>query len=467
MDQDTDLITDEVRSNWVRLRTLTALRWIAIAGQLASIVVASSGFDIEINLGGFALVIGASVVLNIISSAIYPENTRLSERGATFMLLFDISQLSALLFFSGGLHNPFALLILAPVSIASSALRPSSAIMIGAATIALISLVAMFHLPLVTHAGEEIVMPQMILFGNWAAIVIGVVFIGVFSWRVTSEIHTMSEALLATQQALSREQKLTDLGGVVAAAAHELGTPLATIKLVSSEMVDELSDAPELREDAELIRDQANRCRDILQSMGRAGKDDLHLRTAPLQAVIEEAAEPHMARGKTVLIDMLNNGQGDGRGDGQPHVYRHPEVIHGLRNLVQNAVDFAETTVWVDVWWDAASVSLRIIDDGAGFPPSVIGRIGDPFVRRRRADTDASRRPGYKGMGLGLFIAKTLLERTGAEISFANGSDRFDLHLHAGRRSGAIVEVLWPREKICISKEEQNRALGENRQFNL
>ena len=215
------------------------------------------------------------------------------------------------------------------------------------------------------------------------------------------------------------------------------------------------------------IRDQANRCRDILQSMGRAGKDDLHLRTAPLQAVIEEAAEPHMARGKTVLIDMLNNGQGDGRGDGQPHVYRHPEVIHGLRNLVQNAVDFAETTVWVDVWWDAASVSLRIIDDGAGFPPSVIGRIGDPFVRRRRADTDASRRPGYKGMVLGLFIAKTLLERTGAEISFANGSDRFDLHLHAGRRSGAIVEVLWPREKICISKEEQNRALGENRQFNL
>jgi Signal transduction histidine kinase len=452
------VMAGERRSDWVRLRTLVAVRWIAIAGQIGTILVAMLTLDLRFDYGAFALVIGASIILNIVSSFIYPENTRLSERGATLMLLFDILQLSALLYFSGGLNNPFSMLILAPVSISASALRPKSSILTGAVAIALVSVLALYYLPLQTGDGQILTVPGLFLFGTWAGIVIGVVFLGVFSWKVASEIHTMSEALLATQMALTREQKLTDIGGVVAAAAHELGTPLATIKLVSSELVDDLEGQEALRDDARLINEQADRCRDILHSMGQAGKDDLHMRFAPLQAVVEEAAQPHMARGKSVTLDVL----GSEDESAQPYVYRRPEIIHGLRNLVQNAVDFCETTVWIDIAWSADDIRLRIIDDGAGFPASVIGRIGDPFMHGRRADKEFEKRPGYQGMGLGLFIAKTLLERTGAEIAFSNGSDPHDLHLHAGRRSGAIVELSWQRHMISVPEGEQNKALGEN-----
>lgn len=453
-----DLMPVERRSDWVRLRTLVAVRWIAIFGQIASILVAIFFFNLHLEIGFFAIVIGASVILNIVATFIYPENTRLSERGATLMLLFDITQLSCLLYFSGGLTNPFSVLILAPVSISASALRPKSSIVNGAFAIAFVTLLTVYHVPLHMSDGVELIIPDIFLFGNWAGIVIGILFLGVFSWRVTSEIHTMSQALLATQMALTREQKLTDIGGVVAAAAHELGTPLATIKLVSSELVDDLKGHDLLREDAQLINEQADRCRDILHSMGQAGKDDLHMRFAPLQAVIEEAAQPHTGRGKTVSLEVL----GAEDGSEQPYVYRRPEIIHGLRNLIQNAVDFCETTVWVDILWSKRRITLRIIDDGAGFPSSVIGRIGDPFMRHRRSEKEVEKRPGYKGMGLGLFIAKTLLERTGAEMSFANGSDRHDMHLHAGRRSGAIVELSWRRDLIGVPEGEQKKALGEN-----
>lgn len=220
----------------------------------------------------------------------------------------------------------------------------------------------------------------------------------------------MSDALAATQFALSREQKLTDLGGVVAAAAHELGTPLATIKLTSSELIEELDDNPELQDDARLIREQADRCRDILRGMGRAGKDDLHLRQAPLSTLVHEAAEPHFDRGKDI---RFSEHPAEGDGLNQPSVLRKPEIIHGLRNLVQNAVDFAQSKVWIELHWSDDEITVRISDDGNGFPGHLLGRLGDPFMRRRSSHADRGKRPEYEGMGLGLFIAKTLLERTG------------------------------------------------------
>jgi two-component system sensor histidine kinase RegB len=272
----------------------------------------------------------------------------------------------------------------------------------------------------------------------------------------------MSEALLATQMALAREQKLTDLAGVVAAAAHELGTPLATIKLVSAELIDELAGQPELQEDARLIRHQADRCRDILRDMGRAGKDDLHLRQAPLSAVLREAAEPHLARGKRVDFAFAAVQDGD---EAQPSILRRPEIIHGLRNLVQNAVDFARTTVWVEGEWTSRRIIIRITDDGDGFPPNLIGRIGDPFVRARRAEPEAERRPGYEGMGLGLFIAKTLLERSGAELSFANAADPFLAPQDRPARSGAVVEAIW--DLGDLAPPASTGGLGENTRFEV
>lgn len=443
----------ESHSDWVRLRTLILIRWIAIFGQIVAIAVAQRVYRVDLDLGLCFAAVGAAVIANLVAVFVFPETKRLSEVGATLTLLFDTAQIAALLYLTGGLNNPFALLILAPTTIAATALQTRATVFLGLMTIALVSLVARVHRPLAMQDGGMITVPGIFEFGFWLAIVIGVVFQGLYARRVASEIHSMGEALLATQMALAREQKLTDLGGVVAAAAHELGTPLATIKLASAELADELADHPDLRADAELIRDQADRCRDILRSMGRAGKDDLHLHRAPLAAVVREAAEPHAGRGKALHI-----GAGAGTGP-QPVIRRQPEVIHGLRNLIQNAVDFARGNVWVDLGWTDDRVRLRIVDDGEGFPPHLIGRIGDPFMRRRKTEAERAKRPEYEGMGLGLFIAKTLLERTGAELSFANARDPFLTAEEQPERSGAIVEVVWPRARI----EAPGEALGLNR----
>lgn len=435
----------ETRSDWVRLRTLIYLRWMAIGGQLAAITVASEVYGFDLPLGLCYLAVGASVIANLVAIFLFPRNKRMTEAEALLALLFDLSQLSFLLFLTGGLTNPFAILILAPVVISASALELRTTLVLGAMAVLYVSLLAVIKVPL-RAGGTVLSVPPVFEFGFWLAIVIGIVFLSLYTRRVALEIRSMSDALLATQMALAREQKLTDLGGVVAAAAHELGTPLATIKLVSAEMMEDLEDRPELAEDAKLIRDQADRCRDILRGMGRAGKDDTHLRQAPLAAVLKEAAEPHVARGKTVHFALAPGPEGDDR---QPTVLRRPEVIHGLRNLVQNAVDFAAATVWVDASWTDRSLTVRIADDGAGYPAHIIGRIGDPFVRSRRTAQEVlAKRPEYEGMGLGLFIAKTLLERTGAELSFANGSDPFLAPDERPERCGAVVEVVWPRAAI-------------------
>lgn len=267
----------------------------------------------------------------------------------------------------------------------------------------------------------------------------------------------MADALAATQMALAREQKLTDLGGVVAAAAHELGTPLATIKLTSTELARELRDKPDLREDIDLIRAQTDRCRDILRNMGRAGKDDRHIKYAPVMAVIERAAEPHIGRGKTVDLRIV-----EGDATAQPMIPQLPEIVHGLRNLVQNAVDFAGTAVWIDLRWTDKEIAVQIADNGPGFPQHLLGRIGDPFMRSRRQRTTLDKRPEYEGMGLGLFIAKTLLERTGASLQFENGK------AWAGatdQQVGAVVTVTWPRDRIEVEIDMARAGLGENQPF--
>jgi two-component system, sensor histidine kinase RegB len=435
---------DEAGANWVRLRTLILLRWTAITGQVAAMLVASRVYGLELPLGLCALAIGLSVVANLSLVMLFPENRRLSEGEAFLTLLFDLTQLGFLILLTGGLTNPFAILVLAPVTISASILRLRSTILLAALAIGFVTLALVWYLPLRFQGGGILEVPSLFAFGFWLSIVTGVLFLGLYSRRVATEMRSMSQALLATQMALAREQKLTDLAGVVAAAAHELGTPLATIKLVSTELIDDLDGMPDLRDDARLIRDQADRCRDILRDMGRAGKDDLHLRQAPFSAVLREAAEPHLARGKEARFAFAAVQDGAA----QPSIYRRPEIIHGLRNLVQNAVDFANTTVWIEGEWTSQRITVRITDDGAGFPANVIGRIGDPFVRARRLEAEASRRPGYEGMGLGLFIAKTLLERAGAELTFANASDPFLAPGGRAERCGAVVEVTWARAEV-------------------
>lgn len=456
---DYHMSEDRERSNWVRLRTLLRVRWFAIAGQSAAIIVAVQGYGLQMQTGYAVVVIGMAIIANLYFSAIYPETKRLSEREAFFMLTIDVLQLALLLYMTGGLANPFAVLILAPVTIAATVLQLRSTLILGMVAITLISVISIWSQPIATADGIVLALPPLFQFGFWTALVIGITFLAIYARQVTMEMHAMAEALLATQLALSREQKLTDLGGVIAAAAHELGTPLSTIKLISSELMGDFDKDTDNYKDVVLIGEQADRCRDILRSMGRAGKDDLHMRHAPLETVVREAAEPHVSRGKTVAFTVTAAENGE---QTQPLIPRRPEIVHGLRNLIQNAVDFANTTVQIDVMWSEETITVRINDDGEGFPPSVLGRIGEPFVRRRRQIND---RPGYEGMGLGMFIAKTLLERSGATLTFANGRKKGQVGWAGQAIGGAIVTVRWSRSNDFIAAPETDRPLGENQQF--
>jgi len=447
-------LTTVKNADLVPLRTLTNLRWMAIAGQTGALTAAPIYFDIDLPWGLCAAAVGMSVIANLVFMTVFPGTKRLAEDEALAMLLFDLAQLALLLTAAGGVTNPFALLVLGPVTISATALSLRSTVLVATAAIMLVALTAYFGIPLQRADGTVLEVPPLLRLGYLLSIVIGIVFLSLYSRRVATEIRSMSDALFAAQMALAREQKLTDLGGVVAATAHELGTPLATIKLVSSEMIDELQGQDDLLQDAMLIRDQVDRCRDILRTMGRAGKDDLHLRQAPLSAVVKEAAEPHLQRGKSVVFGA------EGDDPKQPNILRRPEVIHGLRNLVQNAVDFAATKVWVDTGWTTDEITVRITDDGAGFPPQLIGRIGDPFVRFKPSTRTADLRKDYEGMGLGLFIAKTLLERIGAEMTFANAADPFLSHKERPERCGAVVMVRWPRSAI---EAPPDLVIGQNK----
>ena len=282
----------EARSAWIRLRTLILLRWLAVLGQSTTVVFADAILGIRVPHAPCALVIGASAGVNFVAMTLAAENRRLSEREAVLTLLFDICQLGALLYLTGGLGNPFALLIMAPVTISAAVLTRRATVLLGIAAAFVTTLLARFYVPLTLTSGAVIEVPAVLAAGTWTALLIGTAFLAIFVRRVTDETFSMSQALAATQMALVREQQLSALGGVVAAAAHELGTPLATIKLVSTELVDELADHPELQEDARLVRAQADRCAEILRAMGPRASDDTLVRYAPFASVVGEAARP-------------------------------------------------------------------------------------------------------------------------------------------------------------------------------
>ena len=436
-------ISEDHRGEWLRLRTATYVRMLALAGQVVTLVVAHVYFGLRFDITLVALVLGAAAISILTSLLLFPQTKRLSEGEALLTFLFDIAQIVCLLYLTGGITNPFTLLIMAPVAVSAMALRPRSTLILALFAIGLVTLISLTYQPLRFPDGTVLTVPPIFAFGFWAAIVIGIAFQAFYTQKIAAEATALADALLAAQIALSREQKLTDLGGVVAATAHELGTPLATIKLVSAELVEDLKDRPELAEDARLLVEQADRCRDILRSMGRAGKEDTHLRRAPLESVLHEAAEPHLDRGRIVRFEVQPMNGGDPQ---QPVILRRPEIIHGLRNLIQNAVDFAKAEVRVIGTWNDRYLTIQIRDDGPGFPPQLIGYLGEPFIRRRRDPSRQRHRPDYDGMGLGLFIAKTLLERSGAKVEFANGATTQQLRT----LTGAHVTLVWPLARIAV-----------------
>jgi two-component system sensor histidine kinase RegB len=425
----------------LRLQTIVRLRWLAVLGQSITVIGAYWVLDIHLPIAGCLAVIALSAWLNVVLRIRYPASHRLKSGYAFLMLGYDILQLAALLYLTGGLENPFAFLLIAPVTVSASTLPLRITVALGALAIAAATVLTSVHHPLPWFHNTNLLLPFPYVMGVWAAVVSGILFIGFYSWRTAEEARRMAKALAAAEMVLAREQKLSALDGLAAAAAHGLGTPLATIAVVTKELMRDAKPTDPHYEDLTLLRAQAERCREILAELAGGGEQqDLIVSRLSLTHLIEEVVSPH--RLVDVPIEVTTGPAQDGPAAGAPEpvTERNPGVLYGLGNLVENAVDFASSRVEVDARWSKDEVKIVIADDGEGFPPNVLEQLGEPFVTTRAAPPDGEEAPDeHIGMGLGFFIAKTLLERSGASLELAN---------RPVPKGGAIVAVTWPRARF-------------------
>ncbi len=417
----------------LRLRTLVLLRWLAILGQSAMVALIAFGFGYRIRTWLCAAIILASVWLNVLLTLGRRTPYRMQAWEAALQLSFDAMQLSALLGVTGGLNNPFCLMLVAPATVAAANLPARHALAVVLVAMAASVSLAFWSLDLPWTPGQVFVLPGVYRFGFLAAILVSIVFTAGYAWQAALESRRMEQALAATQAVLEQEARLSALGSLAAAAAHELGTPLGTIQVVAREMLHALKPSNPLYEDAELLVSQSQRCRDILKSLAQKPETrDQVYEQMPLRTFLDLAAAPYAQGRKRIVIDA----------DGAEHllIRRRPEWLHALSGFIENAMDFARTTVWVRAEVTDVSVSLSIEDDGPGFAPDILSRLGDPYVSSRVYGEDS-----HSGMGLGFFIAKTLLEHTGAVVGFGNREG-----------GGAYVRALWRRGQGDILSAETN-----------
>jgi two-component system sensor histidine kinase RegB len=426
----------------VRLQTIVRLRWLAVLGQSLTVIGAYWVLGIDLPIGGCLAVIALSAWINVALRIRYPASQRLRSHFAFMMLAYDVLQLAALLFLTGGLENPFAFLLIAPVTVSASTLPLNITAALGALAIVAATLLTRFHYPLPWFHHANLLLPFPYVMGVWAALVSGILFIGFYSWRTAEEARRMAKALAAAEMVLAREQKLSALDGLAAAAAHGLGTPLATIAVVTKELMRDAQPTDKHYEDLVLLRAQAERCRHILAELAGGGEQhDLIVSRLPLSHLIEEVVAPHRLVAVPIEVKTGPAEGGPARGPlAEPVTERNPGMLYGLGNLVENAIDFAASKVEVEARWSKDEVRIVIADDGDGFPPYVLEQLGEPFVTTRSAYAERREAPDeHVGMGLGFFIAKTLLERSGAMLELANRP------LPDG---GAVVTVRWPRSKF-------------------
>jgi two-component system sensor histidine kinase RegB len=409
----------------ISVRRLVLIRWVAIAGQAVTLLVVYQGFGFEVPLAAAFAVVFCSVLLNLAITLYWRAKARHSEFQAAVFLGYDLLQLGALLYLTGGLRNPFSILILAPVTVAATALSLRPVIVLAGLALAMISGLALWHMPLPWP--QPLYFPPALVLGLWAALVIATIFIAGYTWSVAAEARRLRDAVAETQLALAREQRVSAVGALAAAAAHELGSPLATIAVVARELVHDLpSDSPH-REDAELLLSQSGRCRDILAQLAYRPEDDSGASPytrLPISALVEASAAPYHDPRVRLIFATTGASAGD-----EPLVRRSPEIIHGLNNLIQNAVQFAQDEVSVTTHWDKTTVTVEVVDDGPGFPPHLLARLGEPYLSTRAGESNH--------MGLGIFIAQSLLERSGAELVFDNLIE-----------GGAHVVIAWKRSNL-------------------
>ncbi|MDH3660458.1 MAG: ActS/PrrB/RegB family redox-sensitive histidine kinase [Alphaproteobacteria bacterium] len=408
-----------------RLRTLALIRWVAIVGQAFTILLVDLSLEFDLPLAPLLLAVALSALINVYLELGFSASTRLTERAAFLLLTYDLLQLTFLLALTGGLQNPFSVLLIIPVTLSATILSLRTTVFLCIMVTACATLLGMLPSSLPWKDGG-LTLPTLYIAGVWIALVLSSVLIAAYAWRVADEARRLAAALSATQMALAREQQMSALGGLAAAAAHELGSPLATIAVTAKELANSTpADSPMAEDIAELVS-QSARCREILASLSkdRSADDHAAFTAVPLGSLLATLAESYRRQGITVTVEVEDLTDGARQ---EPSWAPTPELRHALGNLVDNAIQFAERSVLIRIRLHPDRLDIVIEDDGPGFSPEVLDLVGEPYISTRSA---------IGGLGLGVFIAQTLLARTGATLQFGNQS------------SGAQVIISWATQAV-------------------
>ena len=402
--------------------TLTILRYIAIFGQFfaINIVYFYLGLPFPIELSYAVIFFG--LLTNIYLQFAIKIN-QLKDFYSLIFLIYDLIQLSILLYLTGGIFNPFCFLLIIPSIVSSTFLSMGSTIILGMITSLLLFTISFFHLPL---PGEEMALlhfPDFYKTGIVISILIGLIFLSYFGIRFAGETKKRSEALNKLQEVISKEYELESLGGQAAAAAHSLGTPLATISVVAKELKKEIGNDKEFSKDIDLLISQTKRCSEILKQISRKQiEEDIFLSSIKFEDLLEEIINSFKETSSKNIELIVHNDKN------KIAIQRTPEIIYGLRNFIGNAVKFSKNKVKINLQSDQKLIEIKINDDGPGIPEDIINKIGEPYIKSKSKELSSN-----SGLGLGTFLGKTLLERQKAKLLFRR----------QGELGGALVIISW------------------------
>ena len=402
--------------------TLTILRYIAIFGQFFAVNIVFFYLELKFPIIESYIVIFLGVLTNLFLQFKIKVN-QLKDTYASFFLLYDLMQLSILLYLTGGILNPSSILLIIPTIVSSTFLSMGTTIILGVLTSFLLFILTHFYLPLPGMNLNIFSVPNFYKLGVLTSILIGLIFLSYFGIRFSGESKKRSEALNKLQEVIYKEYELESLGGQAAAAAHSLGTPLATISVVAKELKKEIGDNKEVSKDIDLLISQTKRCSEILKKISKKQiEEDSFFSLIKLEDLLVEIIISFKETSSKKIELYVENDLN------KIDIRRTPEIIYGLRNFIGNAVKFSKSRVKIALKSDEKIIEIKISDDGPGIPEDIIKIIGEPYIKSKSEELSSN-----SGLGLGTFLGKTLLERKNAKLLFRRNS----------KLGGALVLVSW------------------------